>query len=98
MKSQGISDVDRYNIACVFAVAVQTVSADGDLPETERKTLSEKYAVGAVKLLGAVRDRSFFNDIEHRKLLEGDADLESLRSRADFQELLKSVMRLPTSR
>ena len=49
-------------------------------------------------MLGAIRDRSFFNDIEHRKLLEGDADLDSLRSRADFQELLKSVMRLPMSR
>ena len=98
MKSQGTSAVDRYNIVCVFAIAVRTASADGDLPEADRKTLSEKYAVRAVKLLAALRDRSFFNDPKTRQLLEGDADLDSLRLRADFQEVLKSVIRLPMSR
>lgn len=98
MKSQKTSAADRYNIACVFAIAVRTASADGDLPETDRKTLSEKYAVGAIKLLAALRDGTFFNDPRARQLLEGDADLDSLRSRADFQEVLKSVIRLPMSR
>jgi serine/threonine protein kinase/tetratricopeptide (TPR) repeat protein len=66
-----------YDLARVYALSVAAV--DGDTK------WAEQYAVRAVELLRQAVAKGY-REVEH---MEKDGDLESLRSRADFQKLLR---------
>ena len=70
---------DLYNAACVYALCSQLASADAPL--------ADSYAGHAVRLLRLAVAKGF-DDVEHMKQ---DADLETLRSREEFQQLIKDL-------
>jgi len=70
----------------VVSLCVPAVN-DAGLAPAERKSLTEKYSARAVALLRhAVK--AGYKDVEH---LEKDSDLDPLRARSDFQQLLRET-------
>ena len=66
-----------YGLACVFALSAPAAGDD--------RAQAEAYAARAVELLRRAADAGF-KDVER---LKKDADLDALRSREDFQALLR---------
>src|SRR5262249_34163457 len=73
-----------YNLACVFALCAKVV-------RTSDTKLAESYAVQAVEMLGRSAAEGYFADPKNRKQLQGDADLDVLRERADFKKWFSSL-------
>lgn len=84
----GASD---YNLACLWALVSAAVAADAKLAVAERDPLAERYAARSVEFLR----REFADDQTNVSLLERDTDLDVLRKRSDFQQL---VLRLKVPR
>ncbi len=78
----------QYDLACVLALACGQVQGDDRINAAERRSLSEEYATRALALLRRLSDQGYFNDVDHAKNLTTDADLKSLRERADFKALV----------
>jgi tetratricopeptide (TPR) repeat protein len=86
-----------YYLACVYAVSSVAAGKDAGLPQADRNRLAERHAARAVEMLERakafghfmVRDWDKERDfIEH---LKKDTDLDPLRSRDDFQKLLREL-------
>jgi tetratricopeptide (TPR) repeat protein len=71
-----------YNAACVYAVSSARI---------QDAALSDQYAARAVALLRQARDEGYLKVPAHAERVKKDADLESLRGRTDFQELLAEI-------
>jgi len=80
--------IGQYDLACVLALACGQVQGDDRINAAERRSLSEEYATRALALLRRLSDQGYFNDVDHAKNLSTDADLKSLRERADFKALV----------
>jgi hypothetical protein len=77
-----------YNLACVCALASAAVRSDSRVGTAEASRRAEAYARRAVSLLGVAEAAGFFRRpgaLAHARV---DTDLEALRKRADFQDLL----------
>jgi tetratricopeptide (TPR) repeat protein len=85
----GHSLVERYNLACVFALASGAARGDTRLPSDRRAVLAEEYATQAMGELEGVRAAGYFRD--NPALLQTDSDLDSLRGRLEFDKLLATV-------
>jgi len=72
-----------FNAACVYAAASATAAAD--------PALADRYAARAVQLLRQAIASGYRDGVE----LQKDHDLESLRRRADYAELLWNLADLP---
>jgi serine/threonine protein kinase/tetratricopeptide (TPR) repeat protein len=73
----------RLNAAAVYALAGQAALKDAAPTESDRGRQAETYAAHAVELLRQAVERGC-----KRSDIETDSDLESLRSRPDFQKVL----------
>jgi serine/threonine protein kinase len=71
-----------YNAACVYALSSAQV---------REAALSDQYAARAVALLRQAQEKGYFNAPARVEHMKKDADLESLRGRTDFQELLAEI-------
>jgi hypothetical protein len=80
-----------YHFAHVLALAANAAKGDERLTAAQREQLAEHYAAQAVEILAKARATGLFRTEEYRRDLETSRELESLRSRADFQELLVKV-------
>jgi thiol-disulfide isomerase/thioredoxin len=78
-----------YNAACWLADAVRVVGHRGDLPAEERKRLEDRYAAQAVAML----DKAIKEGYTDRAHIEADTDLDPLRQRKDFQEVMADLER-----
>ena len=83
---------DKYNAVTAFSLASAVVDVEESLPELERAELREQYAARAVKYLAIMIESGDFDAPENRELLRTDSDLEPLRDRADFDELIDSLV------
>jgi serine/threonine protein kinase len=72
-----------YGAACVYALASGAVTDDA--------SQQERYAARAVKLLGSAIDRGF----QDLGKLQKDHDLERLRPRADYQQVVQRIAPKP---
>lgn len=72
-------EVEHYTYACVYSVA------SWELPEHQ-----EEYAARGMQLLRQAADMGF-NSREGVEHMRQDADLDPLRERSDFQELMTSL-------
>jgi len=79
----------RYNLACVFALAASAAAHDAALSETERLKVSDDLAGEAMQILAGLASTNFFLDATDREMLADDADLAAIRSRPEFQKLLQ---------
>ena len=75
-----------YNAACFFALAAQAVPADPAAPAAVAAARAESHAVKAIEFLDASAERGLSFDT--RVHLLKDPDLDGLRDRADYRELL----------
>jgi serine/threonine protein kinase len=80
-ESPKAKDADLYNAACVYALSSRIAEAEG--------MLAESYASQAVLLLRKAVRKGFKN-LPHLKM---DADLNPLRKREDFQNLIRELER-----
>jgi len=82
-----MSALDVYNIGCICAIASTVAKQDPRLSEAERSRLAGTYADMAMETLRrAVKEG--WSDAGH---IKKDKDLDSLRERADFQQLVADL-------
>ncbi|SMP78707.1 Serine/threonine protein kinase [Neorhodopirellula lusitana] len=86
---------DRYNAACVYALASAAASQDGDLASDERKSVANRFAASAVNLLDEAFESPDYAIESNIEVLLTDQELESLRKREDYQALVKQLQHLP---
>jgi hypothetical protein len=72
-----------YNAACVFALAAASVKNDAKL--------REEYAGRAVALLRQAHKAGYFKQPANIAHMKKDCDLRALRTRPDYQSLLKEL-------
>jgi serine/threonine protein kinase len=83
--------LSRLGFACAHAsVAVQK---DDKLPAGERADLAERYAARAVAFLNQAHAGGHLKNVMFLREFQTDTDLDPLRKRADFLELLAEVER-----
>jgi hypothetical protein len=87
----GLSDDDRYNAACVYSLSSAAARAEGRQGDDEPARLADDYAERALRVLGELSRAGYFSDPQRAANLKADADMEPLRSFAEFQELLAPV-------
>ena len=68
-------------------MAIAKVLADTSLPATERSEHAEQYAAEAVRLLHRAVESGFTDADQYRT----DPDLNGLRERADFKEVIAKL-------
>jgi len=73
-----------YNAACVYAICAAKVKG-------QNSTAAEGYALQAVALLRQASARGFFKDPKMLKQLQNDKDLDPLRDRPDFKQVLEEA-------
>jgi tetratricopeptide (TPR) repeat protein len=78
---------EAYSAACVLALCVPLAEKDAQLPEAERPRQARAYADRALELLRRAVANGY-QDIAH---LKKNTELDPLRSRNDFQELLAEL-------
>jgi tetratricopeptide (TPR) repeat protein len=76
-----------YDAACLVARCVPLAEADAGRPEADRQRLAQEYAGRAVALLRQAVGQGF-TDADH---LARDSDFASVRSRADFHQVLAEL-------
>jgi hypothetical protein len=72
-----------FNAACAYAVA----AAADDITAEER----EERGLQAVKYLQQIAEKGYFNRPAKLRELQSDKDLDGVRKREDFQELVRKV-------
>jgi hypothetical protein len=76
-----------YNAACRLALCGPLAEKDDKLLDAKRKELAQSYGDRAMAMLRqAVKNG--YKDVTHMKK---DTDLDSLRQREDFQQLLREL-------
>ena len=80
-----------YAAAAVYSLAAAAVANDADVPEAERRRRAAAYAGQAVALLARTRQAGGLPAATLAAYLETDPALEALRSRPDFQQLVRAV-------
>jgi serine/threonine protein kinase/tetratricopeptide (TPR) repeat protein len=86
---------NSYNLACNVALCIPLIGAKDGTPDTldaDKQSKGdrfrrEKYGDRAVELLRRATRSGFLN----LEVLESDTDLDAIRDRADFQDLIKEV-------
>jgi hypothetical protein len=79
------SDVALYNAACIYSLCLNQVGKDAN---TEAAVATDAYARRAMELLRQLKAGGFFEKSEYQEYLHQDSDLDALRARPEFQELL----------
>jgi hypothetical protein len=80
---------DAYDAACFLSGCIRIVAQHDKLDDNERQDAVQFYGDAAMKLLGDAVNKGF-NDASHMKK---DTDLDPLRQREDFQNLLAELDR-----
>jgi tetratricopeptide (TPR) repeat protein len=78
-----------YNAACFAANAAQAARESKALSESEHERIAGAYAEQAVKLV----DKAIHEGYRDHAHMAGDSDLDPLRSRKDYQELVAALER-----
>jgi tetratricopeptide (TPR) repeat protein len=80
-----------YHIARVMAIGTKTAANDSRLNANERRDRSAKYSQRALEVLQLSRKQDYFTDLSGREGLLYSKDWDTLRSRAEFQQLLSEL-------
>jgi eukaryotic-like serine/threonine-protein kinase len=78
-----------YNLACIFARAA-AARGNTQIPQDDRMRSSRSYSSNALGWLKAAAERGFFRDPANREHAKKDSDLEILRDRPEFREIIDS--------
>jgi serine/threonine protein kinase/tetratricopeptide (TPR) repeat protein len=91
----GLSNEFLFHLACTYTSCIRAVGSDPRVQTSERGPLAERYASGAIRLLQRLRLAALSENNEWLKVLDSDRELQPLRARADFQELLRKMRERP---
>jgi serine/threonine-protein kinase len=80
-----------YRAARIFSLASASVSQDAKRAAAERQNLAEQYATRAVALLRRNQAQGYFKKPANVADLKRNTDLDPLRSREDFQKVLREL-------
>jgi serine/threonine-protein kinase len=80
-----------YNTACSYCLRSTEVRRDARVPPAERDALAARFLGRAMECLLAARHEGLFKEAYTATLLKTDKDLDALRSREDFRQLLRDV-------
>jgi tetratricopeptide (TPR) repeat protein len=84
-----------YNGACAYAYCSTTVGRDTKLLAAERDRLAVKYCDRAMELLKEAEKSGIFKSAQAVSAFQTDHDLDPLRQREDFKQLLAHVRGQP---
>lgn len=87
----GLTDDTQYFLVSALALCVGPARADPTHGFFARTAAAEVYATTAVGLLHRLFDHGYFRNPENARFLALDTDLNSLRDRPDFLQLLREV-------
>ncbi len=87
--------ITRFGLARIFARSVSTVRDDQQLTQEERDKLAERHSARAMELLKAAQAGGVFKDSLYIDRIRRDKELDALRGREDFKQLLEEVTRVP---
>jgi serine/threonine-protein kinase len=88
-RAEGLTPVDYYNVACLHSRCSEAAGKDLKLPAPERDKRKEHYARQAVDALHQALAKGF----RDFPAIRTETDLEPLRDREDFRELLREAGR-----
>jgi serine/threonine-protein kinase len=80
-----------YNLACVYALSARATAGAATRPLAQREKQAEQHARIAVGLLQVAQRAGFFRARPTRDKLKKDGDLDYLRRRDDFRQLVSRV-------
>jgi hypothetical protein len=79
------------NVACLYSQLAKRAAADPATPVDDRAGGASQYADRAMEVLGQARDAGFFQNPAHADDMKRDTDLDALRTREDYEKLLREV-------
>jgi serine/threonine protein kinase len=82
-----------YNLAGIYALAVNAAAADADLAATERTVQAEEYSQRALELLGRARQAGYFNNPRQVERFQKDRRFERLHAREAFRAFVTELDR-----
>jgi tetratricopeptide (TPR) repeat protein len=80
-----------FDLACAHALCVSAAHQDGKLPAAEREKRANQAGPRAVELLRAAQKADYFQTQAAIRRLADDANLASIRSRPDYQQLVREI-------
>jgi hypothetical protein len=80
---------EEHRVAAILARCAGLAQKDRKLPEARRGELVQNYGDRALELLRRARQAGF----KDRSYVNNNKDFDSLRARADFQELVRELTR-----
>ena len=80
-----------YSVARIYSLSAAVAAQDKSLEQTKRSKLADEYALYAIDLLKRAQAAGFFKATAKVEQMKKDADLDSLRMRADFKKLLSEL-------
>jgi tetratricopeptide (TPR) repeat protein len=87
LRQGDVAGIHVYDVACGFCLAWTGAEKDTKLSPTERKSVKTRYADRAMELLRQAVAKGYRN----QSIIKEDHDLDPLRAREDFQELLADL-------
>ena len=81
--------------ACVFSISLEAAKQDETLTAKQRRELADQYAQEAMELLGKAQQRGCFDKAGQIRHLKEDSDLDPIRMREDFQDLVRRLEQQP---
>ncbi len=86
-----LSAVNLYNLACICSLCSAAVRRDIQLNKAEQHQKADQYATRAIDFLKQAKAAGFFKLATAMEEMRKDKDLDALRQRRDFQELMLSL-------
>ncbi len=86
--SDGIDPVFCYNLGCLYSVCAAEAKDDLRIPAGERDKLVESRISEALRWLKAAAAAGFFGKDGNRDHAKSDTDLQILRDRVEFRQLV----------
>jgi tetratricopeptide (TPR) repeat protein len=86
-----IKETAGYVMAQVYALSATAAAGDTRLAPADRARLGSEHAAAAVRLIRRLHAEGHFKDLKQVELLRTTPDLDVLRQRSDFQDLLRDV-------
>jgi tetratricopeptide (TPR) repeat protein len=80
-----------FNLACLYSLCCGGVRIQERIPQADRDSRAEKYAVQAIGLLRKAATAGLFKSSAYKEHLNKDLELAPIRARTDFQNLLRSL-------
>jgi eukaryotic-like serine/threonine-protein kinase len=94
----GITDGDRYNLGCLFSLAAAAARKDASSSPGKGEIVVESHILESLRWLKSASEAGFFRDPANRDHAKNDTDLEILRDRPEFRQLIEPPAAEPTNK